>query len=244
MFRAAGEASTIRRSAAFSLLGDLLMKRIVIPEFLDTDSGTPAEVAENLNDLGKIHRWFGGISTTQELVLRTVKRSGRNEVSLLDVASGSGELPLAVRDRLKRRGIPLTVTLLDRAPSHLNGSASAVIGDALATPFPHRAFDVVSSSLFVHHLEPPEIVRFANECLRVCRIAVIINDLRRSWLQLAAVYAGFLLFRNRLTRHDGPASVRRAYTVSELRGILEQSQAARIEITTHYLFRVGAILWK
>ena len=220
------------------------MKRVVIPELLDTDSGTPAEIAESLKDLARIHRWFGGRSITEALVREVAERTGRNELALLDVASGSGELPCAVRDRLKRRNISLDLTLLDRAASHLRGVGNAVTGNALAMPFADRAFDVVTSSLFVHHLEPPEIVRFADECLRVGRIATIVNDLRRNYLHLAATYAGFILYRSRMTRHDAPASVRRAYTVPELREILEQSQAARIEITTHYLFRMGVILWK
>ena len=222
------------------------MKRVVIPELLDSDSGSPAEIADALEDLGRIHRWFGGISTTEVLVRRIVERSGKDKLALLDVASGSGELPFAVRSRLRRHNVELDLTLLDRAPSHLtgNGSTNVVVADAVAMPFPGRSFDVVSSSLFVHHLEPAQIVCFTNECLRVCRVAVIVNDLRRNWLHLAGVYAGLFLFRSRLTRHDAPASVRRAYTVPELRAILEQSHATRIEITNHYLFRMGVILWK
>jgi len=99
-------------------------------------------------------------------------------------------------------------------------------------------------SLFVHHLDPPEVVQFANEALRVASIAVLINDLRRSRLHLVAAYAGWPLFHSRLTRHDAPASVRRSYTVTELRGILAQTQAAQVEITKDFLFRIGAILWK
>ena len=40
------------------------MKRVAIPELLDTDSGTPAEIATALSDLKHINQWFGGISAT------------------------------------------------------------------------------------------------------------------------------------------------------------------------------------
>jgi hypothetical protein len=73
---------------------------------------------------------------------------------------------------------------------------------------------------------------------------VLINDLRRSPLHLALVFAGFPLYRSRLTRHDAPASIRRAYTLAELRRMLQQTAASRIELTTHYLYRMGAIVWK
>jgi hypothetical protein len=85
-------------------------------------------------------------------------------------------------------------------------------------------------------------VRFVDEALRVCRTAVLINDLRRTALHLAAVYAGLPLYRSRLTRHDAPASVRQAYTVCELRQLLDRG--AHLEMENSYFFRVGAILWK
>jgi len=220
------------------------MRRVVTPELLDSDAGTPAEISASLGDLARIHRWFGGVSSSEALVRRVAERSGKRELSLLDVASGSGELPSAVREQLIPQGIAIEVTLLDRAAAHLNGAANTVVGDALAIPFQDQQFDLVSSSLFVHHLDPPEVAHFAKEALRVARIAVLINDLRRSRLHLVAAYAGWPLFRSRLTRHDAPASVRRAYTADELGGLLEQTPAARVEITKHFLFRMGAILWK
>jgi hypothetical protein len=64
-------------------------------------------------------------------------------------------------------------------------------------------------------------------------------------LHLALSYLGFPLYRSRLTRHDAPASVRRAYTVSEVREILEQlPAAANIEIRRSYLYRMGVMVWK
>ena len=39
------------------------MDRIVIPELLDTDAGTPREVEDSLADLKMINRYFGGHRT-------------------------------------------------------------------------------------------------------------------------------------------------------------------------------------
>ncbi len=220
------------------------MKRVVKPELLDSDSATPTEVSAALRDLDRIHRWFGGASTSEALVRRAAKESRQLDLSLLDVAAGSGRLIEVVRKRLVRQGLRLIVTPLDRMSTHLSGAHNAVVGDALALPFGERTFDLVHSSIFVHHLEPLEVVRFVDEALRVCRIAVLINDVRRSWLHLGAVYAGFPLFRSRVTRHDGVASIRRAYTGSELASILKQTHARGFEVTRHYLFRLGIIIWK
>jgi len=58
------------------------------------------------------------------------------------------------------------------------------------------------------------------------------------------LYAGLPLYRSRLTRHDAPASVRQAYTLVEMKAMLAQTSAARVEIHRHYLFRMGVIAWK
>jgi ubiquinone/menaquinone biosynthesis C-methylase UbiE len=140
--------------------------------------------------------------------------------------------------------VELQVTLLDRATSHLRNGNRGVAGDALSLPFQDGSFDLLSCNLFAHHLSPQELVAFTDEALRVCRVAVLINDLVRHPLHMALVYAGLPLYRSRLTRHDAPASVRQAYTVEEMRGLMAQPSAARVEIHRHYLFRMGVIAWK
>jgi hypothetical protein len=60
---------------------------------------------------------------------------------------------------------------------------------------------------------------------------------------LALVYAGFPLMRSYVSRVDGVASVRRAYVPEEVKQILS-SHNRKIEISRHYLFRMGVIVWK
>ncbi len=109
-----------------------------------------------------------------------------------------------------------------------------MVADALALPFQDGSFDVVSCSLFAHHLEPDDLSRFVNEALRVSRCAVLINDLIRHPLHVALVYAGFPLMRSYVSRVDGLASVRRAYVPDEVRQILSSGtqHAARVRYLT------------
>jgi len=224
------------------------MKRVANPELLDSDCGTPAEVAASLGDLRRINRWFGGVATTEQMIWRVARQISSSSLSLLEVAAGTGYVPQTAGERLLHRGFSLQITALDRAASHLshplNDGGRAVAGDALALPFPGASFDVLSSTLFAHHLSPQELVQFVNEALRVCRVAVLINDLVRHPLHMWLVYAGMPLYRSRLTRHDAPASVRQAYTVDEMQSMLAQTSAARVEIHRHYLFRMGVVAWK
>ena len=219
------------------------MKRVVTPELLDRDAGTPAEINTALNDLRRINRWFGGIGTTTHMIERVAGTTGQKRLSLLDVAAASGDVAQKARERLQCAGMELAITLLDRAPSHLRNGLPKVAADALALPFRDQSFDLVTCGLFAHHLEPPEIIQFVNEGLRVVRLAVLINDLVRHPVHLALVYAGLPLFRSHITHHDAPASVRAAYTREEMRQILSQSNATRVEVTASPLFRMAAIAW-
>jgi ubiquinone/menaquinone biosynthesis C-methylase UbiE len=220
------------------------MKRLVVPELLDSDSGTPQEVAGSLADLRMFNQRFGGVRAMSSLLAEVAAARQLKEIAWLDVAGGTGDVATLTRQRLARSGLKVQAVVLDRAITHLNGANISICGDALALPFRDNSFDVASSSLFVHHLEPDELAAFAREGLRVARHAFVINDLVRHPLHLALAYAGFPLYRSRLTRHDAPSSVRRAYTVEEVRRILEQACGANITIRTFYLFRMGVIAWK
>ncbi len=220
------------------------MKRVVTPELLDRDDGSPAEIAVALADLRRINRWFGGIATTTRMIERVAGATGEKRLSLLDVAAASGDVPQKARERLRRAGVELSITLLDRAASHLRNGLPKVAGDALALPFRDGSFDLVSCGLFAHHLEPREVIQFVNEGLRVARMAVLINDLVRHPVHLALVYAGLPLFRSHFTHHDAPASVRAAYTRDEMRDLLGKTNAARVEVAPSPLFRMAAIAWR
>ncbi len=62
--------------------------------------------------------------------------------------------------------------------------------EATQLPFRDGGFDVVAFNLVAHHFEPRCWKRVACEALRVCRVAVLINDVIRSRVHLALTYAG------------------------------------------------------
>lgn len=232
------------------------MLRVDAPEILDSDACSAREAQAVLTVLGRVNRWFGGVATTQKMVRRVARAAGINRLSLLEVAAGSGEVPEIVRQRLKPRGIVVDVTLLDLEHSHLSGSnhdsrkgaeKKRIVGNALSLPFKDGAFDVVSCSLFAHHLSPQQLLLFAREALRVSRRAVLINDLVRHPLHLAAAYAGFPLMWNRVAWLDGLTSVRRAYVPDEIESILPSDGfelPVRLEISRHFLYRMAVIMWR
>src|SRR5215467_4658867 len=217
------------------------MKRRPTLELLDSDAGTPSEIAGTIRDLQMFNDWFGGVRTSEALVRRALANSPGRQFSLLEVAAGNGYVPESVLRRLAP-DIDLKITLLDRSRAHLNGGVRSVVGDALKLPFSDNSFDLVSCNLFLHHLGPDDVRTFAREALRVCRTAFLINDLVRDPVHLVLAYAGFPLYRSRITRNDAPASVRQAYTPGEMRELLDPF-VRQFDMSRHYLYRMGIIAW-
>jgi ubiquinone/menaquinone biosynthesis C-methylase UbiE len=221
------------------------MKRVVVEELLDSDAGTPAEVAGSLKDLRMFNSVFGGVHTMASLLRRVAQKRGLKQISWVDVAGSEGYVATRTQRSLACSGISSQPLILDRAPTHLGNTHPAVCGDALALPFRDNSFDAVGCSLFMHHLAPDEIVRFVLEGLRVARHAFLVHDLQRHPMHLALSYLGMPLYRSRITRHDAVASINRAYTVEEVRRILSGvASAENIEIRKFFLFRMGVIVWK
>jgi SAM-dependent methyltransferase len=201
-------------------------------ELLDGPLDDEAALRGNLRDLGRFNRWLGGTSASQRALDRLL--AGRTVPhTVLDVGTGAADIPLALLARGSRSGRTLRVTGVDSRPEVLDAARAIdprldrtpdlelVVSNGTRLPWPDRSFDVVHASLVIHHLEPAEALAFLREAARVARLGVVINDLVRARHHLIGTRVLLpLMTRNRFTRHDGPLSVRRAYTRMELRALL------------------------
>jgi ubiquinone/menaquinone biosynthesis C-methylase UbiE len=221
------------------------MQRRVTPELLDHDLGTVREIQDSFEDLKEINHWFGGTPATVRLIRDAAQLTGLQDISLLDIGAGRGDVPLAAVNRLRLYGIALKVTLLDRCWTHLPGNGTpSVSADAMRLPFRDDAFDIVSCSLFAHHFDPEPLRALLTEALRVSRHAVVVNDLIRSRLHLWLVYLWYPRFRSRISYVDGLASVRAAYTIPEMKSVVETLGVRDVRFSKHPLYRMGVVIRK
>ena len=195
------------------------MLRVTAEELMDDPQVDAVELARNFDDIERANRWFGGTAP----VVREV--FARPAEWVLDVGCGSGDIPRALTAEARRRGRRLEVVCLDRSDAVLSiarersgGDAALRFtrGDGANLPFPDASFDLVTCNLALHHFEPDEAIAVLREMRRVARVTPLVCDLTRSPLAHAAARLYVSLFATRpLTRHDGPLSVRRAYTPDE-----------------------------
>jgi SAM-dependent methyltransferase len=198
------------------------------PELLDEPVHDRRELEESLDHVDEVNRLLGGRRALW-YALRPLLDDTR-VTAILDLGTGSADLPRDIARRARRAALMVTIAATDLHPQmraiareRTAGLPEVRVGaaDALALPYAAGSFDVVLLSLTLHHFEPDGQVQALREAGRVARRAVIVNDLERC---RANYYGARLLAAtrwrgNRLTRHDAPLSVLRAFTRDELRRI-------------------------
>lgn len=211
-----------------------LRRRADAAEILDGPLQPDARLAGNLNDLARINRWTGGSSLLHRS-LDWLLGSAPRPFSFLDVGGGRGDGVAGVVQWAARRQRRCEAILLDRSAPILHladaqGYAGVCLlqGDGCRLPLRDRSIDVVACSLVLHHFSQGQATTLLRELARVARLGVIVDDLLRSHLgYLGAKVLGSVFTRNPLTRHDGPLSVRRAYTAKEISALLADAGLER-----------------
>jgi len=198
-----------------------------VPEKLD--HAGREEALENLQDLVRVNKYFGGYGTLRKII-GEFARPG-DAFSLLDIGAASGDMGAALRRSFPRA----VVTSLDRKPDHLIHAAfPKLVGDAFRLPFAERSFDFVFSSFFLHHFSDEEIVRLLASFGAVARRAVLAIDLERGPLAYHFMPATRWLFSwHDISMHDGPVSVQAAFKRDELASLAEKAGLKKARVSTH-----------
>lgn len=216
---------------------------------LDDPSTDPALAIRSLRDVALANRLFGGRRTIVRAVHRVLAREpacgARAPAVLLDIGTGLGDIPNAAQRMAASMHRQLNTIGLERiAPLSSIASLNCdlmLTGDALALPFATNSVDVITCSQVLHHFEGQDAEQLLRECHRVARTAVIIGDLRRSWLAVGGFWlSSFLLGFHPVSRHDGVVSIKRGYTTTELNTLIEQATGSRPTVSRALGWRVTA----
>ncbi|MEK6249804.1 MAG: methyltransferase domain-containing protein [Planctomycetales bacterium] len=184
------------------------------------------------------------ISHSARILWQPIRQLARSQAStplrVLDIATGSGDIPIALGQRAAKENIPLHLTAIDVSPRALEFAACRATaanvdidfrqGDVRRDHF-GTGFDVVICSLFLHHLEREHAVDLLQQMAVATNHLLLVNDLRRCQMGYFLAYtAGRLFTRSRVVHVDGPLSVKAAFTMAEVEQMAKQAglSSARI----------------
>lgn len=219
------------------------MKRHRVDEWMD-DPALPVE-EHNLALVGLARLNFisrAAIHLWKQLAL--FQKKGNTPLRILELASGNGDMASDWMDWARLSGLSFTWTLSDYNPRTVEfltrrfrdrvPKVEARLIDAKNSTA-YGEFDLVVCNLFLHHFDPDEVLTILRKMADAARVGILVGDLSRGWLDWILVWLGcHLLSRSRVVRHDGPASVRAAYTALEIRELAEKAGLAGARVESQF----------
>ncbi|MEL6111027.1 MAG: methyltransferase domain-containing protein [Planctomycetota bacterium] len=214
------------------------MQRHLQPEWMDEPDISPELHLAALRGLTRLNA-LTGVAGPMYRHLRALAHHNEGRLHLLDVASGSGDLPIAWAKRARRDGIQLRITTVDiselavrvqtERAEQAGVEINAIQRDCLADGLPD-GFDVCTNSLFFHHLEDEEGKRLAKFMVQSAD-HFLACDLERSRLNWALVRMGaHLATRSPVVHVDARRSIEGAYSKREFETLLESALGRSVPV--------------
>lgn len=203
-----------------------LRQREVHPEMMDDQHLPAQEHHRALIGLARINRFTRNAAALWPSIA-TIARKLNRPIRVLDVATGSGDIPKSLHDRAMRASLPISFSGCDLSPVAIETARQGstlhwFVHDVIRDPLPEK-YDIVMSSLFLHHLGEADAVVLLQRMASAGQY-VLVNDLARSPVNYTLVWlATRLLSRSPVVHTDGPLSVRAAFTRSEVQTLAQQA---------------------
>ncbi len=190
---------------------------------MDRPQPVSAELVSDLRNLRALNRYFGSYRLIRHFLRRWILPN--DHLRMLDLATGSGDIPRMAVEFARRRGAKLRIDAVDFQESTVQ------IARELSGSFPEitfhcadihhfgaeQGYDLVLFSLALHHFDEAAAVALLRRCRALSRGKVLVADLRRGWIAKVGVdLLTATIFREAMTRNDARVSAARAFSFIEL----------------------------
>ncbi|MBN2449914.1 MAG: methyltransferase domain-containing protein [Lentisphaeria bacterium] len=221
-------------------------------ERMDSEAFDEVLARSSFRFIERVNRWFGGSRIVWEFVRAEAARlRARRPLRVLDIGSGSCDIPMDVCARAARQGIDVTFTCVEHNPQAVTrarerldarpGLPIRVACEDIRRHRPAALYDAAVGSMVFHHLRDAEIPPLLGALREMVSGGILINDLERCWPNWLGAHI-LCLRECPDVRHDATLSVRRGFRLGELGALLGEVPGVRAEIRRRWPFRVAAVV--
>jgi len=228
-------------------------RRQLGPEIMDQPHLDEARHHHALHELARLNRLSLSAAILWPPIRDLARRHAAVPLRILDVASGGGDVTIALSRKVRKAGFPIEIHGCDKSAvaveyarclaDRRGAKITFFVRDVVLEGLP-EGYDVIVSSLFFHHLTDADARGLLAQMAERTRGIVIVSDLLRSLPALILTYlATHGLARSKVVRNDGLQSVAAAFTLDQIRAIAASAGLKNVVTTRHWPFRFR-LVWR
>jgi 2-polyprenyl-3-methyl-5-hydroxy-6-metoxy-1,4-benzoquinol methylase len=227
--------NTKQRSDATEIMDDFSISGKILHKTLDT--------------LANINKWLGGNKVTLYGLKKVIKNHPKNvPITIIDLGCGGGDILRKVSKYGKKEGYIFKLVGVDankdavdyaRELSKDYPEISFVACDIFSDAFEALQYDVVLTTLFLHHFKEDQIISMLSSLKKKAKLGIVVNDLHRHPMAYYLFKLVCVTIKNTMIIEDGLTSILRGFKRDEL-----ENFSKKLQVTPQWAFRYQWIIQK
>ena len=226
----------------------MFKERVTECEWMDGENFDEGLAERSFRFIEMVNRFLGGVRIVRRFI---ADQADGKTIKVLDIGSGSCDIPLAVSRWAERKGIPVHFTCIEKSETvaeiarrrirRAGDPQVKLIREDIFDHRPAEPYHCAVGSMFFHHLHEEQILNLVRHLQTVVTRSLLINDLRRSPLG----YLGCMLLVRGFppdVRHDALLSIRKGFKEIEMRKLLQGLEDVSVDVSAAHFFRVQAVV--
>lgn len=201
-------------------------------ELMDDFSMKGELLRDTLDKLGSINKWLGGNRVTLNGLRQLLEHQPKDKVyTIVDIGCGHGDILRLIGDYGRKHDFSFQLIGIDANQDAIDYAVELSAAydelsfkklDVFSEEFQAMEYDVVLSTLFLHHLDETEIRSLLQLMSTKAKLGVVVNDLHRHRLAYGLFKLLGTVISNHMIVQDGLTSVLRAFKRKEIEQISDQ----------------------
>lgn len=202
---------------------------------------------------------FNSLLKTRDAILSYVKmiietKNLTGTINILDLCTGSADISMYIIDWARKNNKTIKIEAIDIDKNIIEVAKDVTqnypeitprVLDAFDLPYQKESFHIIICSQAFHHFSDQDCIKVLKIIYDLCSEAIIINDLRRAWLNYFGAYLISRVFNmDYMSKNDAPLSVLRSFTKEELIELANKAGIKNINCYSYFTHSLQLVCTK